>query len=397
VKKIFLIFVALSLGIVLLGLPAPSSADAPKKPIYEFWSKYCPHCKDENAFLEKLAKERQDFELKSYEVTSDQSGADLFKRFAEACGNKNYSVPALYIGDKTIIGFQDEGTTGQEIRAALDSYTADNYPDPLKKVEAKESLSGAAQCEKPAASEKVKLPLLGEVDLKKASLPLLTVVLGTVDGFNPCAMWALVALLTLLLAMGSRRRVLLVGGVFLIASWTIYYLFMAAWLNVFSFLKFDLPIRIIIAAVALYTGWQLIKSFRKETEECEVKPGKGRVHRQIEALSGTGSLVALIIGAIALAFSVNLIEFMCSVNLPVIYTKVLSMADLSSIQYYLYLAAYNTLYMLDDIVVFLIALFSLKAFQGFARRYSRWTKLIGAIVIIIIGVLLLVRPQWLTG
>jgi len=395
VKKIFLIFAALSLGIVWLGLPTPSSAVSPKKPIYEFWSKYCPHCRDENAFFERLAQKRGDFELKSYEVTSDQAGAELFKRFAEACGNKNYSVPALYIGDKTIIGFQDEATTGQEIRAALDSYTAENYPDPLKKVEEKQPLSGGAQCDKPA--EKTKLPLLGEVELKKVSLPLLTLVLGTVDGFNPCAMWALVALLTLLLAMGSRRRILLVGGIFLVASWIIYYVFMAAWLNVFSFLRFDLPIRIIIAAVALYTGWQLIKSFRKETEECEVKPGKGRVHRQIEALSGTGSLVALAIGAVALAFSVNLIEFMCSVNLPVVYTKVLSMADLARWQYYLYLAAYNTLYMLDDIVVFLLALFSLKAFQGFARRYSRWTKLIGAIVIIIIGVLLLVRPQWLTG
>ncbi len=107
--------------------------------------------------------------------------------------------------------------------------------------------------------------------------------------------------------------------------------------------------------------------------------------------------MAFAIGAVALAFSVNLIEFMCSVNLPVVYTKVLSMADLTRLQYYLYLAAYNTLYMLDDIVVFLLALFSLQAFQGFARRYSRWTKLVGAIVIIIIGVLLLVRPQWLTG
>ena len=406
-KKI-LLFLLPALFIAFFA-PAFAQSQSPtptptKKTVYEFWSKYCPHCKDENAFLEKLEENRSDIEVLSFEVTSDEKAADLFKRFADHCGNTDYSVPALYIGAKYIIGYKDEATTGKLIEETIDSYTLENYPDPLKHLDEKNisqtaGENGVSQCQSASTASdtgKTKLPLLGEVELKSVSLPLLTLVLGTVDGFNPCALWALIALLTLLISMNSRKRVLLVGGVFLISSWLIYYVFLMAWVSVFHFIKIDLPIRIIVGALGILAGWQLLKSYQKEKEECKVSTGKRQATKMINYLANAKFIPLLIIGAISLAFVVNTVEFMCSVNLPVVFTKVLALNNLPRWEYMSYLAAYNTLYMLDDIVVFILALISLKAFTGFGAKYSRYTKLIGAIVIIIVAVLLIFAPQALT-
>ncbi len=364
--------------------------------IYEFWSKYCPHCKAENEFLTKISKERGDFEVISYEVTSDQGSAALFKKFSDACGNKGYGVPALYIGDRSVIGFESAETTGKEIVTVLDSFKGKDYPDPLKIVESGGGFkSGSELCSKESIETKRKIPLLGEVDLAKFSAPALAVVLGTVDGFNPCAMWALVALLTLLVSLGSRKRLLLVGGTFLITSWLITFFFLSAFMNAFTFVKFDLAMRIVIGVVAIYTSYQLFKSYQKETEECKVNSGKGRIYKQIEKLSSSKVIPFLIFGAIALALMVNVVEFMCSINLPVVFTKVLSMVNVSPLGRYLYIALYDVFYMLDDIIVFLIALFSMKAFTGFNQKYTRFTKLVGAIVMFILAVMLLFFPRLL--
>ena len=364
--------------------------------IYKFWSNYCPHCKEENVFLEKLEKERGDFEIKSFEVTSDPKNAELFKKFSDACGNKGYSVPALYIGDKSIIGYKDEQTTGKEIIAVLDYYKTNPYVDPLKNLESGgEFKSGSDLCVVESVETKRKLPLIGEVDLDNFSLPILAVVLGAVDGFNPCAMWALIALLSLLLALGNRRKVLIVGGTFLITSWLITFFFMSAFLNAFSFVKFDLAMRLIIGIVALYTSYQLFKAFQKESEECKVNTAKGKVYKQIEKLSTSTFIPFLIVGAIILAVMVNVIEFLCSINLPVVFTKILSMANTSSAERYLYIAIYDVFYMLDDIIVFLVALFSMKAFTGFNQKYTRFTKIVGAIVMLVLALILLFFPKLL--
>ena len=395
VKKIVtFLFVSLTIASFVF-IPNFTRAAEPMK-LYKFWSKYCPHCKDENVFLDDLVKKRGDIEIISYEVTSDPVAADLFKKFSDACGNQKYAVPALYIGEKAIVGYKDENTTGKEIIAAIDSYNVDNYPDPLDRLESGGSFIGQeGVCANSSVETKRKLPILGEVDLKNFSLPALSIILGTVDGFNPCAMWALLALLSLLVALGSRKKVLLVGGIFLISSYLASFLFLSAWLNAFSFVKFDLTVRVIIGLVAVFTSYQLFNSFLKETEECKVSKGKAKIYQKIEELSKTTFVPFLIIGAVVLAVMVNVVEFMCSINLPVIYTKVLSMAELPKISYYLYIALYNAFYMLDDIIVFLIAVFSMKAFTGINLKYARFTKLVGAVVMVLLAVMILFFPRLL--
>lgn len=387
-KKIFVV-VLFCLAILIPNL---SSAE-PTKTIYHFYSKYCPHCIDQNAFLEKLPEQYPDISILDFEVTSDPKSAELFKRFADLSGNEGLSVPVLYIGNYIVLGYDNESGKGQNIKDILNYYQKNEYKDPLQKIEAGERFGEFL----PAGDQNtVKFPFVGEISTKNLSLLPLTVVLGLADGFNPCAMWALLALLGLLVALNSRRKVLLVGGVFLVSSWLIYFVFMAAFLSVFNFIKFDYLIRPIIALVAIYTAWQILSSIRREDEQCKVSRGKASIYRQIEKISKTTFIPLLILGAIILALMVNLVEFMCSVNLPIIYTKVLSGAHLSHAQYYLYLALYNTLYMLDDIIVFLLALFSLNIFSTVNKKYARLSKIIGGVVILVVGILLLIYPQALS-
>lgn len=381
-------------AVLVLALLAPSSSRADTtKTIYHFYSKYCPHCIEQNVFLEKLPEQYPDISILDFEVTSDPKSADLFKRFSDISGNDGLAVPAVYIGNYIVLGYDGEAGKGEQIKEILNYYNENDYRDPLEKVEAGERFGEFL----PKGKENtVKFPLVGEISTKNLSLLPLTVVLGLADGFNPCAMWALVALLGLLVALNSRKKLFLVGGTFLVSSWLIYFVFLAAFLNVFYFIKFDNIIRPIVALIAIYTAWQLLSSARRESEECKVSRGKASVYRQIEKIAQESFVPLLILGAIVLAFMVNLVEFMCSVNLPVVYTNVLANANLPKLQYYLYIALYNTLYMADDIIVFFLALFSLKAFTVVNKKYARISKVIGALVILVVGILLLVYPQALS-
>jgi thiol-disulfide isomerase/thioredoxin len=392
-KKLLLVL----LLVAVLLIPGLSNAQEAKT-VYHFYSKYCPHCIDQNIFLEELPKQYPDITVLNFEVTSDPDSADLFKKFADLSNNESLSVPVVYIGEYFVLGYNNESGKGQEIKDILDYYEEKEYLDPLQKAKAGQEFAVFSKGDKNYEDDKdtVTIPIVGKVSVKNLSILPLTVVLGLADGFNPCAMWALLALLSLLVALNSRKKILLVGGTFLITSWIIYFIFLATFLNVFHFIKFDYIIRPVIALVAIYTSWQLLNSAKKQDEECKVSSGKARIYKQIEKISQTTFVPLLILGAIALALMVNLVEFMCSVNLPIVYTKVLSGTDLSRLHYYSYLALYNTLYMLDDFIVFLLALFSLNIFLGVNKKYARLSKVIGGIIILAVGILLLVYPQALS-
>jgi len=229
------------------------------------------------------------------------------------------------------------------------------------------------------------------------SLPALTAVLGTLDGFNPCAMWILVVLISLLLTLRSRKKILLVGGTFIFAEGLLYFLFMAAWLNAFLALSYISLLRISIGIFGIIFGvWRLRDFFTWKPGVCKVVDQKGgeKIINRIQNLLKPAAVPATIFGVIILAFSVNLIEFFCSAGFPTIYTKVLSLQEISQIQYYLYLIFYNFFYMLDDFIVFGFALLTLTHFK-FSDRYNRYSTLLAGISIFILGLLLTFKPDLL--
>ena len=246
-----------------------------------------------------------------------------------------------------------------------------------------------------SAPQKIKIPLYGSVDISKMSLPLLTVVLGTLDGFNPCAMWVLIILISLLLSLKSRKKIALVGGTFIFAEGFLYFLFMTAWLNIFLAMRYVTLTRILIGILGMIFGiWRIREFLTWRPGVCKVvdhSKSQEKIIDKMKNILKPSAVPATILGVISLAFGVNLIEFFCSAGFPVMYTRILTLQNISGIQYYLYLFFYNIFYMLDDLIVFGFAFFTLNRF-GFSDKYNKYSTLVAGILIFILGILLIFKP-----
>jgi hypothetical protein len=242
------------------------------------------------------------------------------------------------------------------------------------------------------------LPFLGEVRLDELSLFLAAVVLGSVDGFNPCAMWVLIFLITMFINSKNRKRMWILGFTFLFTSALMYYLIMAAWLQIALSLVLVTWIRILIGAVAFaFGGYQLYKfidSARKKDVGCEVTDAdqKRKLITKIKKIVSERHWVLAIIGIMTLAVSVNLFELACSAGLPFLFTQVLAYNNLSLGTTYLYIGLYVLFFLLDDLIVFSIAMISFKV-TGISTKYAKWSQLIGGIIMVIIAVLLIFFPE----
>ncbi len=241
------------------------------------------------------------------------------------------------------------------------------------------------------------LPILGTIQTANFSLPVLSIVIGLIDGFNPCAMWTLLFLISLLLGMKDKKRMWTLGITFIIASAFVYFLFLSAWLNFFLILGFVFWVRIVIGLVALGIGMYNLRDYHVNKEGgCKVTDNKKRKETfdKLKGITHEKIFILALGGIILLAFAVNLVELVCSAGLPAIYTQILSISNLSPGQYYSYILIYIFFFMIDDLVVFTIAMITLHT-VGIQSKYARFSRLIGGILMLIIGALLLFKPELL--
>ncbi|MBD3248064.1 hypothetical protein GF382_02130, partial [Candidatus Falkowbacteria bacterium] len=390
---------------ILLNLAVP--VQAAQKDIYFFYGDGCPHCAKEEKFLDSIGDDYPEINIKEYEVWNSRENAKLLSEAADRLEINIPGVPVLIIGDKAVIGYHNDQTTGSEIRALLDEYASGECQDAVGSIlDNGEEEKCEHGCEKDgecthdcgcsadtdrteSLSQKITLPFLGEADVKDFSLPLLTVTIGILDGFNPCAMWVLLFLITLLLGMCDRRKMWILGLAFIITSALVYFLFLAAWLKLFLFIGFLSFIRWIIGAVAIGSGaYHLKEYFTNKEGACKVTGGekKKKIFDKLKEVISQKSFLLSLLGIIVLAAIVNMVELVCSAGLPAVYTQVLALSNLANWQYYGYLLLYIFFFMLDDLLIFFIAMTTLKM-TGISTKYTRYSNLIGGILILIIGIL----------
>lgn len=361
----------------LLVLIKPAYGLENKLPLYFFWASGCPHCTKEEVFLKSLEQKYSQLEIKDYEITGSRKNLELLEKMGQELSADVSGVPFTVVGKQHFSGYYTDETTG-------------------KKIE--EAVKRALEKEKPKSiPDTVKVPILGELEVKSLSLPFLTFVIAFLDGFNPCAMWTLLFLISLLLGMKDRKRMWILGIAFIAASSFVYFLFLSAWLNFFLFLGFVIWVRIAIGLVALGAGGYYLRDyFINKKGDCKISGGEKRqaVFEKLKNITQKKQFLLVLGGIILLAFAVNLVELICSAGLPAIYTQVLAMAKLPTWQYYLYLIFYILIFMLDDLFVFFTAMFTLQAI-GIQTKYSRFSRLVGGILMLIIGILLLFKPEFL--
>lgn len=343
--------------------------------IYLFYSYTCPHCHDEIEYFKQLENKYKDkINIYKYEVIKDKNNLKMMNATKELFQVSSTGVPFTVIGKEYILGFNE--TTKDEFTSIIDNYLEEkaNENNIFEKT----------------------IPILGKIDAKKTSLTLIGIILGFIDGFNPCAMWILLLLINMTLTMKNKKKMMAIGLTFILTSGIIYFLSMLGISYILDLTMVNI-VRDVIAVFAIILGiynlYVYIKT-RKDTG-CHVvdkKKRKGIIKKINEIMSKKSTLLA-IIGTIILASSVNLIELACSLGFPTIYLELLTINNIHGITKILYLLIYIFFYLLDDLVVFLIAVFTLKS-KGISTRYNKFVNLVGGILMIIMGLLLIFKPDW---
>lgn len=398
------IYVFLFCAFIFLPILNVSAQENNSVNIYFFRGEGCPHCGKEEVFLKELKNKYQNVSVYDFEVWYNSKNRDLLSKVGDKLNANISGVPFTVIGDKTFIGFS-EGLTSTEIENQVKSCSLNKCPDSVAEivgVEVSDTNNKPGNGEevvegKGVIPEKINFPIIGEVETKNFSLPVFTIVIGALDGFNPCAMWTLLFLISLLLGMENRKRMWILGSAFIAASALVYFVFMAAWLNLLLFIGFIIWVRVIIGLVALGGGWYNLKEyFTKPDAVCDVAGSekKQQVFEKLKNIAHQKKFYLALGGIILLAFAVNLVELICSAGLPAVYTQVLALSNLTKLQYYLYLLLYIFVFMLDDLIVFFIAMSTLRMTK-ITTKYSRFSHLVGGILMLLVGALLILRPEWL--
>ena len=408
---------------ILLLLPVSAKADEKVINIHLFYGNGCPHCAAEEEFLSDYLKDRTDVKLYKYEIWYDSHNQELLSKVQKEMGTTNKNgVPFTVIGKKTIVGYAD-GVTDEQIKDAINYYLNNDYRDyageitgKVKKAEVKEDTTkdeSKTEDKKENKIEKadntkdsdqtdenVTVPVLGKINAKKVSLPILAVVLGFVDGFNPCAMWILIFLITMLFNMKDRKKMWILGLTFILTSGIVYLMFMLAWLNLATFISKIAFIRLLIAVIALVVGliniYKYIDSLKKKDEGCNVvdKKDRKKIMEKIISITHEKKFIIALLGIMVLAASVNIIELMCSIGIPLLFTQILAMNNLSTFSYMIYMFIYIFFFLIDDIVIFVISMVTLKV-TGLSTKYTKYSHLVGGIIMLIIGLLLIIKPELL--
>ncbi len=369
--------------------------------LYFFYSKYCPHCEREAVFLSQLKNRYQNkVKIYAFEIAENSSHVQLLQKFGHHYSANVNGVPIIFIGEQYIIGYYNDESTGIQIQNLVDQCLNLGCRDLGSEILYPEAKNGSAKKEpysKIAKSKIVKIPFKGKINLQNTSLFITTVIIGALDGFNPCAMWVLIFLISLLLSMESIKKRWILGITFIAGSAIVYYLFMAVWLNLFLFIGYLLAVRIIIGGFAIIFGiYSLNKFIKNKSGTCEVTniESRQRTLGKLRKITLNRKLLPAMLGVVLLAFAVNLVELACSAGFPAVYTEILASRNLSTLSYYLYLLLYIIIFMLDDIIVFVAAMITLRL-TGLNAKYSKFSNLIGGIIILILGILLIFKPDLL--
>ncbi len=352
---------------------SPAARDATEAGLVVYVQTGCPHCAAAKRYLAELAKQRPDLRIIFKPVDQDpQADRELVEHFRRR-GMWPPGVPTFVFGERILFGFNTPETTGPELLALIGA------PEP------------------PPPPDRVETRLFGSLSSERLGLPLFTLALGLLDGFNPCATWVLLFLLSLLVHLHDRVRMALVSGTFVLVSGAVYYAFMAAWLNVFLFVGFSDALRWFLAGLALVIGAINVKDFVAFGKGVSVsipasaKPG---LYARARAVLGAESLPAALLAVSVLAVVVNFIELLCTAGFPAIYTAVLTQQQLGAAAHYAYLGLYIIGYIADDSLMVAAAVIALSSHK-LTERGGAWLKLISGAVMLALGVVMLGKPEWL--
>jgi glutaredoxin len=360
----------------LLAVPW-ALADEPAQPVPEasvlevFVRDGCLHCADAKEFLPAFASERPWLQIVYRSVDRDKTALYDLQRHSRDSGNWPPGVPTFIFNGQVLVGFESPQRTGPKLAALVEGL--------------------------PAIPGSIETGLFGTLSVSNLGLPLFTLAVGLLDGFNPCAMWVLLFLLSMLVRLKDRMRMLLIAGTFVLVGGAVYYAFLAAWLNIFLVMGMSTFLRLALGSVALVIGAINVKDFLVPMQgfslsiPATAKPG---LYARMRTVVRDDSLFLSLSAVVVLAVVVNFIELLCTAGFPAMYTAILAQQDLSRAAYFSYLGLYILGYIADDSLMVATAVLALSS-NKLTERAGRWLKLLSGAVMLVLGGVMLLYPKLL--
>lgn len=386
------------------GEPAASKMQRASQPftVYFFEGTGCPHCAEEKKFLDELQKKYPKMRVLDYEVWHNQENAQVLATMAKAHGIEVGGVPVTFIGTKSYVGFSEQ--TQESLGKTIAECAQKGCPDPADKLIRKDTETAGSSAPRtdtaPEPQEtSITVPILGKIDAASLSLPVMTVVIAGLDSFNPCAFFVLFSLLGILIHAHSRSKMLLVGGIFVFFSGFIYFLFMAAWLNVFLLLGSVALITTAAGVVSIVIAAINIKDFfwfREGISLTIPDSAKPKLFDRMRKLLKASSLPSVVTGTVVLAIAANSYELLCTAGFPMVFTRILTLSHLPSSTYYAYLALYNVIYVIPLATIVFIFSMTLGK-RHLSEREGRVLKLVSGMMMLGLGILLVWNPALLNN
>lgn len=378
------------------AVASPAQAAATKLEV--FVREGCPHCAKAEEFLAVLAREQPALQIVIRDVVAEPAAMQRLQEIAKEANSGAARVPAFFVGGQLIFGYSEAASTDVLVRAALQGRKA--VAPAASAASAAEHGSCTAQVDstcreevtpaRPDTSAFAVTVFDHRITLDDVGLPAFTIAMGLLDGLNPCSMWVLILMISLLATLNDRKRMLAIAGTFVLVEGIAYFVFMAAWLNLFLLIGMSRASQLVIAAIAIVAGLINMKDF--------VLPGRGPslsisdkskpgIYARMRDILRAKSLPAAIIGVIVLALLVQVVEFLCTSGFPALFTRILTLEQLDTASYYGYLLLYNAAYMFDDVIVLAIGVKTL-SHRRLQENEGRWLKLISGVVMVGLGIYL---------
>jgi glutaredoxin len=363
----------LALALLLIGVAALSphahAATGAGGPVLEvFVREGCNHCEDAKRFLADFAPTRPGLSIVYRDIDADEANMDALAGHARAAGRAYPAVPTFVVDRRVMIGFVGADFSGPALAALIDGAGADS------------PRSGPP----------------GRLDPVRLGLPLFSLAMGLLDGINPCAMWALLFLLSMLVHLRDRGRIALLAASFVGASAAIHFAMLAAWLNVFALAGVSSRLQPVAGTVGVVLGLLNIKDFFAPGRgpslsiPASAKPGLGARIRAILATRSTGAAIAAVL---TLAVLVNLTELLCTAGFPAIYSAALTRLAPGPVAAYGYLAVYMTGYLLPSTVLAIGAVVLLSS-PHLTTGAGRWLKLASGVAMLGLALSMLLPGGW---
>ena len=374
-----------------LAAPGPSAADPPERVVlYFFWAQGCPHCAAAKPTLAELERRHPQLEVRSFEVSASAENQRRFAAMAAKFGIEPTGVPVFFLGSRHFVGYSS-AVTPRLLEAAVSRCLSTGCPDAGADI-------AAAPADDGGAPGVITLPFFGEIDPGARSLVLTTLLIAAVDGVNPCSLWVLSILLALTLRTGSRRTTALTGLVFIFVTGLVYAFFIGGLFTVFAVLSFAPIVRVVVALLAAAFGVINIKDFfwYKSVVSLSIPESSkpGIYDRMRRVLASAQSLPALVTSTVILAAGVSFVELACTAGFPVLWTNIVAARDISAVEFGLLLGLYMLVYQLDELIIFGVAVATMRVTK-LQERQGRILKLLSGMLMFSLAVVMLVQPSLL--